>query len=77
MRLRKEDMLVLEENGERVVRRIVKMSEKTVFLADHRDANASAQDRYKEWSPEQLRLAAARVVGVDPLGYVNDPGFKP
>ncbi|TXH65979.1 MAG: type II CRISPR RNA-guided endonuclease Cas9 [Lysobacteraceae bacterium] len=76
LRLRKEDMLVLEENGVAVVRRVVKISEKSVFLADHREANPSADKKLKEWSPEQLRKAAARSVGVDPLGYVNDPGFR-
>lgn len=31
--------------------------------------------RYLQKSPDGLRKASARVVGVDVLGYVNDPGF--
>jgi CRISPR-associated endonuclease Csn1 len=77
MRLHKDDMVRLEVDGAMAVMRVVKMSEKSVFLADHREANASANNRYKEYSAEQLRKAAARGVGVDVLGYVNDAGFRP
>jgi CRISPR-associated endonuclease Csn1 len=77
LRLHKEDMVLLETSDGPAVLRVVKMSDKSVFLADHRDANASAKKRYKEYSAQQLHDAAARTIGIDVLGYLNDPGFKP
>ena len=83
MRLRKGDVLKLEHDGKSKLMRIAKFSEGKINMAEHNEANVDARNRdadvefrYFQKSPDALRLLAARVVGVNVLGYVNDPGFK-
>lgn len=82
-RLRKDDLLALEIDQNRVVYRVVKISAGIIALAPHCESNVDARDRakadpfnYLRVAPSRLGPLRARVVGVDVLGYVNDPGFK-
>ncbi len=82
MRLRKGDMLMVEIDGQPQLLRIAKFSEGMIALVDLKEANADARTRSKELryifkAPSALRSIQARVVGVDILGYINDPGFRP
>jgi hypothetical protein len=83
MRLRKGDFLRMELDGLSKIMRIAKFSEGMVALAEHQEANVDARTRDKSSgfkyvfkSPSALKPVAARVIGIDVLGYVNDPGFK-
>ena len=83
MRLRKGDVLKLEHEGKFKLMRIATFSEGKIILAQHHEANVDARNRspesdfrYFQKSPDALRPLAARLVGVNILGYVNDPGFK-
>lgn len=83
MRLHKDDVLAIERNGEYELMRIAKFSEGMIAMAALREANVDARTRDKSCdlkyffkSPSALRPLRARAVGVDVLGYVNDPGFK-
>lgn len=82
MRLRKGDMLMVEIDGQPQVLRVAKFSDGKVSLVGSRESNADARVRngelsYVQKAPSALRAIQARVVGVDILGYINDPGFKP
>lgn len=82
MRLRRNDMVAVEEGDQRRIMRVVRITEGKVTLAEHHEANVDARVRKKEFScltksPNSLRGTRARVVGVDVLGYVNDPGWRP
>lgn len=82
MRLRKGDLLYMEIEGVEKLLRIAKFSDGTIALAEHHEANVDARARTKSLkyifkSPSTLKAARARLVGVDILGYVNDPGFLP
>jgi CRISPR-associated endonuclease Csn1 len=84
MRLRKGDMLAIEEDGcARRIMRIAMFTNEGVALAEHMESNTSERDAkhidgfsYRRVLPEPLRKLKARLVGVDILGYVNDPGFR-
>ncbi len=83
MRLRKGDMLAIEEDGHTQVMRIAMFTNEGVALAEHMEANTSERDAkhvggfsYRRVLPEPLRKLKARLVGVDILGYVNDSGSK-
>ncbi len=82
MRLRKGDFVKLEHDGRNRIMRVAKFTAGTLSLAEHHEANVDARDRdkniafsYLRKSADPLRSMAARNVTVDPLGYVNDPGF--
>ena len=82
MRIRKGDMLKLELDGRFKLMRVALFSSNGVALHEHNEANVDARDRskdeafsYTRKSADPLRKLAARLVGVDALGYVNDPGF--
>lgn len=83
MQLHKDDLLAIElASGRRVVR-IARFSNGMIALVDHHEANVDARTRdktsglkYLFKAPNALRPLRARVVGVDILGYVNDPGFR-
>lgn len=83
MRLRKDDMVLVEhEEGTRLLR-VVKFSAGAINFAEHHEGNVAArnsdkQDPFKlfQAAPSRLQALKARVVGVDILGYVNDPGFR-
>ncbi len=83
MRVRKGDMVLLEEGESRRVMRVASFTNDGFALAEHMEGNTAARDadkneefKYLRIVPEPLRKLRARVVGVDILGYVNDPGFK-
>jgi CRISPR-associated endonuclease Csn1 len=83
MRLRRNDLIAIEQDGQRRVMRVAAISDGKVTLALHTEANADSRDRdkqsefsYMRKSPGSLREVRARPVGVDVLGYVNDPGWR-
>ena len=58
------------------------MSKGKIILAPHNESNTNARNKdkndsfkYLQKAPSQLKNLRARIVGVDMLGYVNDPGF--
>lgn len=83
MRLRRDDLLAIEQEGIRRIMRVAKLSEGMIALAPHQEANVDARARdkasdfkYMFKAPGTLAPLRARLVGVDVLGYVNDPGFQ-
>jgi CRISPR-associated endonuclease Csn1 len=82
MRIMGGDMVAIEESGVRRVMLVVKLSSGKISLADHQEANVDARNRSKDddfeyltVAPSTLQQLRGRLVGVDLLGYVNDPGF--
>lgn len=78
-RLFSNDMLEISENGERKIVYVVKLSEKQIALAEHREADVDRRTRdprnpfsliYKG-SPAALQKAGARPLYVDPIGRVR------
>jgi CRISPR-associated endonuclease Csn1 len=83
MRLRKGDVIKIEHDGRHKLMRVALFSSNGIALHEHYEANVDARDRnredefsYMRKGADPLRKIAARLVGVDILGYVNDPGFK-
>lgn len=83
MRLRKGDMLALDMQKARKIFQIVVLTEGSLSLAEHNEANTDSRNRSKEdefkyirISPNSLKGYSARRVFVTPLGKVYDPGFK-
>lgn len=78
MRICKEDLLALEIEGCTRLMRVVKLTEGKITLLDHHEANVDDRARKNALNkaPSTLRDCKARLVGVDILGYVNDPGFR-
>jgi len=83
MRLHKDDLVIIESGDETRLLRVVKFSAGKINLAGGNEGNVDARNRdgddsfrYLQFAPSKLREKRARVVGVDILGYVNDPGFK-
>jgi len=84
MRIHKDDLMAIEGEKQEVrILRVAKFSPGKINLADHNEANVDARNRnpdstfrYLQFAPSKLRDKKARLVGVDILGYVNDPGFK-
>ena len=81
MRLRKGDLLKIEHDGRHRIMFIAGFTEGRLTLAEHHEANIDARSRNKTFkylfkAPSALKPMAARLVGVDVLGYVNDPGFR-
>ncbi len=83
MRLCKDDMVIMEEEGTHKIYRVVKMSANgTISFSEHQEANVDARDRtgelpYIRKMANPLCKVKARRVFVDPLGFVRDPGFRP
>lgn len=82
MRVCGGDLLAIEQDGKRRIMRVAKFSKGMIALAEHYEANVDARARttqdgfkYLFKSPSTLKPLRARLVGVDILGYVNDPGF--
>lgn len=81
-RLFKGDMLAFGTAPNREILRVVKFTDGQITFAGHREAgNLKARDadkedpfKYRYCSPEALRKAQARPVGVDPAGFVHDRG---
>lgn len=84
MRIHKDDLMVIEDEKQGVrILRVAKFSLGKINLAEHGEANVDARNRdpkdnfrYLQLAPSRLRDRKARLVGVDILGYVNDPGFR-
>ncbi len=83
MRIHKDDVLCIESNEQVRYMRVAKFSDGKLSLVDHQEANVDARNRdkdndlqYYQKSPSMLKPLRARLVGVDILGYVNDPGFR-
>lgn len=83
MRIRKDDVLAVERAEEVRYMRVAKFSEGMIAMVELREANVDARTRDKSSglkyffkSPSALRALRSRVVGVNILGYVNDPGFR-
>ncbi len=83
MRLCKDDIVAVEDNGRCRLMRVAKFSRGTIAMVDHHEANVDARTRDKNSgfkyffkSPAALKPLNARPVGVDILGYVNDRGFR-
>jgi hypothetical protein len=76
-RIQKNDLIAVEETGRRRILRVAKFSDGRIELVDARDARTRENGlQYIRKSPSALQLLKARMVGVDILGYINDPGFK-
>lgn len=84
MRLHVDDILAIERAGTRELFRVAQVTDARVTLAAHyeagalrtRDSDPTDSFKYLYASPGMLRTYKARLVGVDELGYVNDPGFR-
>lgn len=83
MRIRKDDLLAIEADGFRRIVRVAKFSAGMLALVDHQEANVDARTRDKSGgfkymfkAPSALKPLRARLVGVNVLGYVNDPDFR-
>lgn len=83
LRIHKNDLVAIEEDGKRRILQVSKFSEGRIYLVDPKEANVAARTRdqssglkYIVKSPGTLQPLKARTVGVDILGYVNDPGFR-
>jgi len=81
MRLHKDDVLAIEENGQVRHMRVAKFSKGKIEMANPQEANVDARVRarafaYFQKAPSALQALHARIVGIDILGYINDPGFR-
>lgn len=81
MRICKDDVLAIERDGKTVHMRVAYFTSGTIAMIALQEANADARIRAKELNyffktPSTLKPLRARTVGVNILGYVNDPGFK-
>lgn len=83
MRLRKGDLIILEEGQSHRVMRVANFTDGKLRLAAHQESNVDSRDRDKSdpfsyllKAPSTLKNLKARIVGVDILGYLNDPGYS-
>lgn len=81
MRLCKDDLIAIEQDSVRRIMGLVQFSDGKLLFAEHHESNVSARSRegsfkFLQLAPAKLKSVRARVVGVDILGYVNDPGFS-
>ena len=75
LRIHKNDLIAIEEGGLRRILRVAKFTDGKIELVDAKDARTRESGlQYIRKSPNALRSLKARMVGVDILGYVNDPG---
>ena len=79
MRLQIDDMGVLGDGPERRIVRVRKLSGGLVWLDDHNEANVDARIRKRalkenKYSARRLRKLGFRIVKVDEIGRVRDPG---
>lgn len=79
MRVHTGDMMLIEDGERKRVMRVQQLSKGKLTLVEHKEANAAERQKEEKLfvtrSPNELRKMKARLVGVDLLGYVNDPGF--
>lgn len=83
MRICKDDILAIEQNGATRCMRVAYFTEGMIALVAPHEANVDARTRNKGSglkyffkSPSTLKPLRTRLVGVHILGYVNDPGFR-
>jgi CRISPR-associated endonuclease Csn1 len=83
MRMHKDDILAIEMDEHTRYMRVAKFSEGMIAMVMLHEANVSARAhdknsnlKYFFKSPSALKPLRARLVGVNILGYVNDPGFQ-
>lgn len=81
MRVHRDDVLAVEIGDQKRLMRVAYFTPGMIALMDVHEANADARVRAKSLkylfkSPSTLKHVQARLVGVNILGYVNDPGFK-
>lgn len=82
MRVHKDDVIALELDGNIRRMRVARFSEGMIALVDLHEANVDARTRSKNGlkyffkSPSALKPLHARLIGVDILGYSNDPGYS-
>lgn len=79
MRLHKDDIVVIDEGQETRLLRVAKMSRGQIEMVDVNDArkrDKNAGFRFFTKSPGALQALRARSVGVNILGYINDPGWR-
>ena len=78
MRLYEDDFVEIEENGEKRIMRVQKMSGGGVYICEHQEANVA--DRLKELVDKNIAISAsasrlqklkARKVHINPTGQVN------
>ena len=82
MRLHKDDMIAINEDGRRRIMRVVKFSGSQIYLADHneggnlkaRDADPADPFKYVSKSATSLRKQGGRKLRIDEAGRVWDPG---
>lgn len=82
MRLRIDDMLTIEEGGEKRVMRVVKMSKGQIVLAEHfeggslkaRDKDEADPFKYMTVAPSRLQTLGATLVRVSPSGVSHPTG---
>ncbi len=87
MRIRIDDMGALGEGQDLRIVRVRKISNSSnrplIYLDDHNEADAASRAAKKElkeekYSAKQLKEAGFRIVKVDEIGQLNDPGpFQP
>jgi CRISPR-associated endonuclease Csn1 len=81
MRICKDDTLAVVTGEKQRIMRVAQFSTGKVLLAEHHESNVADRARRGEFAFLQLGIGTmkkleARPVGVDILGYVNDPGFS-
>lgn len=83
MRIHRDDVLTVVHKGEVMHLRVARFTAGTIAMVETKEANVDNRTRSKNGdlkylfkSPAMLKTLKARIVGVDVLGYVNDPGFK-
>ena len=82
MRLHIDDMVAVDDGGQRRVLRVVKLSGQKITLADHfeggalktRDADKEDPFKYLEKSANVLKGMGLRKVGVNEIGRLTDSG---
>lgn len=82
--LRQNDVIAIEDNGQRSLKRVIKFTQAgpvtlidLVESGDLRKRNENPADPFRYYSPSAsgLQRLKARQVRIDPLGRVSDPGF--
>lgn len=81
MRICKDDIVAINVDGKQRIMRVAQFSAGKILLAEHYESNVSDRARHGEFTFLQLGVGTmkklgARLVGVDVLGYINDPGFR-
>lgn len=84
MRLMIDDLVILaDKDDEKVLFRVVKLSNGTITLAPHNETNVSARNtdaddpfKYTYKAASSLKKSRGRLVSVSPAGFLRDPGFR-